>query len=390
MKKSMYRLIFIAIFSLTIAYPIYGSFLSENIELSGVSVNSNYPKFSVKTFFSGEFQSSVTDWWADYFPGKNVIIKVRNQLLFSLTKQSPNNNVVIGKNYNLYEPVYINREIGVLGSTPKSEFENLIQKLGKLQRLLEENGKELYIFITPSKAQFVDEFPWQYDALKVDDFETDYNKFIKMLPESDLKYFDAVACIDELSKKNVVKAPLFYKAGTHWSHSYGSLAAIDFAEYISENSKWDLSKLEFKESECDAPIWPDADLYQSLNVISTPKEQYYQVDVKIREDGEEKDKPSVFLRGGSFMGQSLKALVAAGVFDEDVHLENNYYFTNRYQQTGTLSNAQAYDEMDINALLAKSDIVILEVNVAGIANMSFGFIDYLLEHPEYLNNFTND
>jgi len=94
----------------------------------------------------------------------------------------------------------------------------------------------------------------------------------------------------------------------------------------------------------------------------------------------------VFIRGGSFLGQSISSLVRADVFGSDVHFENNYWFLDKYTAKGTLSGFTAYDELPLDFLVGKSDIVILEVNEAAIANMSFGFMDYILEHPEYTDD----
>lgn len=85
------------------------------------------------------------------------------------------------------------------------------------------------------------------------------------------------------------------------------------------------------------------------------------------------------------MGQSLYALIQSGVFGKDVQLENNYYFTDQYQFSHTLSSFTSYEEMDLDTLLGQSDILVLEVNEAFIHTMSWGFIDYLLENPQYLD-----
>ena len=111
--------------------------------------------------------------------------------------------------------------------------------------------------------------------------------------------------------------------------------------------------------------------------------QYFTNNITVVEDGQH---PNVFVRGGSFLGQSINGLIQAGMFGKDVHFENNYYFLNRYTETDTLESFTAYDDFrEMPELLAQSDIIILEVNEAAISRMSFGFLDYLLEHPEWLN-----
>ena len=81
-----------------------------------------------------------------------------------------------------------------------------------------------------------------------------------------------------------------------------------------------------------------------------------------------------------------RSLINNYAFSEDVHFENSYYFTNVYSDHKDITNFRAYDEMNLNELVGQSDILILEVNNAAISDMSWGFIDYLLEHTEYLDD----
>ena len=80
------------------------------------------------------------------------------------------------------------------------------------------------------------------------------------------------------------------------------------------------------------------------------------------------------------MGQSLSLLISAGEFNKDIHFENNYYFVDRYSSQTTLSAFDAYGEIDVLTYLEQSDILVLEVNESKINNMSWGFIDYVLEN----------
>jgi len=212
---------------------------------------------------------------------------------------------------------------------------------------------------------------------------TNYSQLLETLNESEIAYFDSVEYMEMNRNTSTIKSPLFFRTGIHWSNAWGKRAAAEFLNYMNTSSKYDLSTVRVTEIESDIPVAPDTDLYSSLNLIVQPKDNWYATHMVIDDEGA--DKPNVFFRGGSFMFQSLNALVATGVFGKDVHLGNNKYFLNRYTESYTLSDYTAYDEMDLDTLMGQSDILILEVNEGMIHNMSFGFIDYLLEHEEYLD-----
>ena len=79
-------------------------------------------------------------------------------------------------------------------------------------------------------------------------------------------------------------------------------------------------------------------------------------------------------------------MIDAGVINQDTYFENYRYYMDQYSSTGTISSLSAYDEIpDLAERLSNADILVLEVNEEKVYDPSFGFLDYLLEHPELLN-----
>ena len=377
---------FIVLFGLTLFFPLYGKKLEQNITLSGVTSATEEVELTKKTIGNGDYQTYLNDKWDANFSGKKALLKIRNQFLYSVCRISPNKNVVIGKEGYLYEPKYIYLENQIYAPASEDYFTTLGENLNKLQQLLNESGKELYVFVTPSKAHFCKEYiPDKYSFLSKEGeyAHTEYSKLIEVLEKNDIVYFDSIKYIEESGAKLGLGSPLFYKSGIHWSNSWGYNAANELLNLMREEGKYDLSKIEVTESKSDIPVYPSTDLYNSLNLILPADEQWYSAQMNVIEEGS--DHPTIFLRGGSFMGQSLNGLIRCGIFGEDVHFENNYYHMNGYTQSKVLSGFDRYEEMDLDLLLGKSDILILEVNEAVIYKMGWGFIDYLLNHPEYLD-----
>ena len=384
LKKSW----FILIVGVTILYPVYGTFLDEGIELSGVTDQTDTIEASWETLSDGEYQSSINSLWENEFPGRKFLIRLRNQFMYGFLNKSPNNNVIIGKDGYLFEPLYVYQELAINGSLGSDKINGLGDRLLELRNLLAGSGKELYIFITPSKAHYyTDKIPSRYMILdRRQEFpESDLSLFKKALDERGIFYFDSNAYIDEtLNNGSPWEAPLFYKNGIHWSHTWGLASAGAFLSYMNSNSRFDLSEVEISEARSDTPVAPDTDLYLSLNLLREAKEDWYSADMQISYEGA--DRPDVFLRGGSFLGQSLGTWFSSGVFKKGVHLQNQFYFLDDSNVPNFLSARNAYDEMDLKALMGKADILVLEVNASVIENMSWQFIDELLAHPEYLEN----
>lgn len=345
---------FVAFFMLVTIYPLYGGLLDKGVVLSGVVQESESVERTKESIMDGSYQAWLNNYWDLYFPGKSVLIRIRNQMVYSLLHESPNRNVVIGKNEYLYEPRYIAFETQMYPPESADYFEELANDLQKLSYELEKNGKELYIFISPSKADFCkDSIPVQYDLVSPENrIKSNYEMLIEVLTAKQLHCYDSIDYI----KNNVGKyeSPVFYKLGTHWSHVWGESVAAEFLEYIKKHSKWDLSTIKISENKSDEPIYPDADLYDSLNLLLNSHDNWYASESHVLKEG--KDKPNVFYRGCSFMGQSLNMLINKNVFGENVHFENSYYFTDNYSNSVNLTNSESYDEMDMDRLMGQTDI----------------------------------
>ncbi|WP_026664653.1 alginate O-acetyltransferase AlgX-related protein [Butyrivibrio sp. FC2001] len=379
--NNTWKYFFVLLFMLILLYPVCGFFIDKTIELSGVTAGNENAVFGFTEIMDGSAQATWNSIIDNSFPGRKALIKLRSQLIFSAFKKSPNSNVIIGKDNYLFEPEYVYKELNIYPVSDDSYFEDLISKLDRLQELCTSKGKELYIFVTPTKAHFFrDKIPQNYLSM-ANDGENNYDKFARYLYSSNLKYFDCHAYYEE--HKGDLEAPLYYSTGIHWSHPWGQLCAKEFASYIAENSKWHLGTLEqkVKPSKNNVPTFPDTDLYDSLNLIMRPSgDQYFKSKLKVVD---EEEVPTVFYRGGSFMGQSLSELGSSGLFNVSAHFENNYCIING--DARTFSGFDTYDEFgDVGKYLSESDILILEVNEGAIPTMSWGFIDYLLENPNLL------
>lgn len=383
-KKKAGSCWFIAVFFIFCCYAGYGVLFDGDAQLNGVVDSGEAVACSVDSVMDGSYQSYLNTYFENRFFGRKLLIRLRSQLLYSVCGVSPNENVVIGKDRYLYEPMYVMFELQAYPPSTEEYFTELGENLARLQALLEENGKELYVFISPSKAHYVrDKIPYRYELLSNEGAfgRENHEELTKTLTENGICFFDSNEYIEANSGRYL--SPLFYASGIHWSHVWGESAAAEFLNLINEKSRWGLELLTVEETSSPEPISPDADLYDSLNLFFRPREEWYGTRIELA--GEGKDKPSVFLRGSSFMGQSLSMLLDQGVFGRSVYFENYYYRTEEDSEYRFVSNNEAYEELDMDRLMGQSDILILEVNEAGIYRTGMGLIEYLLENPEYLD-----
>ncbi len=376
---------FFAAFLFVACYAFYGFWFDACVpELNGFVEAKDEVVCSIDSVMDGSYQNYINDYWNDNFPGRKMLIRFRNQMLYSLCSEAPNTNVIIGEDKYLFGTQYVGHETQIIPPEPEEYFLELGEKLERLERLLEDNEKELYIFITPSKAYFLnDKISGIYkiiERLEKKDI-SNYERLVNELQNRNLNYFDSINYIENNKEKYM--SPVFYKSGIHWSCVWGESSAAEFLKYMKDIGKYDLDEIQVTEKEVFECIYPNSDYYDSLNLCFPPDEKWYRTDISIVEDGN--DKPNVFYRGGSFMGQSINMLIQNNVFSKNIHFENNFCYTDNYRDVQYLSSFTAYDELNLDKLVGQSDILILEVNDAAISDMSWGFVDYLLDHVEYLD-----
>ncbi len=380
------------VFLLLLLLPAYAWLFDGAFALQGVTQMTAAPEYTVERLISGEAQSDTEKAYAAAMPGRNILIRTRNQIMYSILRTSSNRNVVMGEDGNLFEQAYLRQSLGLNVPISKKEMQKLFSKLENLQGLLWAENKSLFIFLTPSKARYVQApAAWRFLQAQTEgaaeNVDHDYQLFKKLAKKSSLYIYDSIEYIDK--HQDEFDFPLFYKSGIHWSNALGHTVGVNFGRWLAKQTNKDLNKYNVTMEPTDEPREPDKDLLLTLNVFAGIPEDYLMPVVKRGHKGA--DHPNAFLRGGSFMGQSLFALDGNKAFGTDVHFENSFFFTNGYSDLRQLSRRDAYDEIeDLPELLADKEIFILEVNETMFRNMSFGFIDYLLAHPEYLHSPAND
>lgn len=264
----------------------------------------------------------------------------------------------------------------------EADMEVLAGKLERLQDLLFQSGRKLFVFMTPCKVRYTEaELPWIDRVMAPKEKKTGNHDALKAaLSESTVPYFDSISWVEEHREEFDPRVPLFPRTGVHWSVYVGNLAGAAFGEFLEQESGYDLPKLRITAEPSEDPVYPDADAFETFNLLGKPYDAYYAPVIEELEPG--RDKPGVLFRGGSFMGQSLSMLIRQGYFGKDVYMENDQFFTDAFQNKVIFHD---YDAVDMQEAFRDIDLVVLEVNEPSVPSMSFGFIDYVLEHPEVLD-----
>ena len=202
------------VFLLILISPFVLSIFFNDIDNQGENRNlSEKPVFSISTVnsFSEEYES----YFNDHIPFRNIIININSKIKYFCFHDSPNNNVVIGKNNWLYlkkGEIDSYKKINVYNEktlAAAADYFNVVSEY------CADNGAELIIFIPPDKASiypenvpdYVKVFSNSKNRAEVFSEYINKNTNVKVIyPKSEL-----------LEAKAMIKEDIYYTYDSHWN-----------------------------------------------------------------------------------------------------------------------------------------------------------------------------
>ena len=185
LKKIIENVLLTFVFLVVISYPWAATFLGVENNLSGAEE---------KVEFSFE---NIDDYIIQNFPGRELLVRTKNQLLYSLFDVSPNTSITkVGD--TLFSTETLNYYYHSLHEVGDSEVDLLVDKLSKFDNICREKGKKLLVVLTPTKPRYYDgTLPFADDVIMLyekkksaDNYDNllPYDKFLIALKNSNLNY----------------------------------------------------------------------------------------------------------------------------------------------------------------------------------------------------------
>lgn len=160
MKKIRYTL-FVALAALTLLLPVIFSTLDRRFSTSGVETAQAFPELTGKALLNGEAQTEFEQYVQQNLPGKPLMVRLRNQITFSVLHTTPNNNYSMNADKNLFTWGNVSYYMQYNEPVTETYVRELVDKIERLQELANQNGIQLFVFVTPCKIRYCeDELPW--------------------------------------------------------------------------------------------------------------------------------------------------------------------------------------------------------------------------------------
>jgi hypothetical protein len=346
----------------------------KEVPLKGAFRLTKADSLTNKNWFSGQFQQTYTNAFNDAVGLKPTMIRVINQINFSLFNQSSISYIIVGKSGYLYEEHYITAYLGK-DKLKQKELRKKIGYIHQIQDYLEQKGINFLLVFSPNKARIYPEYiPSRYLSQRKG--TTNYDEYLQIIHQEypDLHFFDVNAYFRQLKK--TIDFPLYSKGGTHWAnyvlynyfldsliHYMGSVQRQKFPPLLQRNFHWSKNL-----------VSPDDDIQQTINLFfSKGNEKLPYADFFI-EKGLNNKNPGVLVVSDSYFSMLYGSSLLDSLFKK---VDFWYYNKKRYPEEYYKGNN---DPGFLRTDLLQHDFVILmatEVNIKDMFLFPEGILSWL-------------
>jgi hypothetical protein len=378
----MMLFVYVGIFVLLLLTPLiqlaFRPFPGRSV--NGVAVPENFPTLRVKSFLKESFQKGAEDWFLKKNGLWGLLVRANNQLNYSLFGQvstSYTTTILVGKDKHLFQPMYLpvyNRSKKV----NPVKLETRAKKVKLLQDLLAARGVALVILVSTDLISLYPELvPAQYSDPTRLTRKNSYEIMRPLLDNYQINYVDGHEFLQD--RKTTSPIEFFEPTGSHWNSVASCMVTNNLVEKMQQLTNKKLVRFACEPySFCDPPREADLDLVQIANLLypSTIYRPSPVVEPQPIASGAEY-KPKLLFVGTSFVFSVIGHLKRNAVTEQ-----NSYYFYYRKVQdpiTGGFTDLPR-DSINWEETVLANDVIVLEINQAGIGNVGFGFLDDAIEN----------
>lgn len=389
-KGSIKNLIFLVVLFLLTIPGLQGryKFVQEG-SLNGAFEREENPSlnsFTLESWFSGSFQEQYNTRLEQNIGFRNILIRINNQLAFSLYGKGNAEGVVVGKDNMLYEDDYIKEYLGLYYVGDSVWTEKAI-KLKAVQDTLERLGKKFIVVIEPDKASLYPElFPQNYRVITKK--LSNYDKFLQEVTSAGVNVLDLNQYF--LSIKGKTEYPIFPQCGTHWSYYGATLAADTTLRYLESMMHTDLTDMKIVQNKVyEIPRHPDYDVGLAMNLLfMIPHPATADPILEFTDKGND-TKPSVLVVGDSYYFNWLNNRIPTRAFkDCDFWYYNKKIVRSDGSSGGLASERNFHDEV------MRRDVIMIMITGRFMHSFAWGFDEQLYDlfypgHNNPIEHFAN-
>lgn len=332
---------------------------------------------TVATYLDGSYQNFLTEYAKQNTGFREFFIRTYNQTMYSCFDKITNNNIVKGRNNELYMTMYLNDVTGkdvlkVFGGVEEAKAEaekNVEATLELIEVLRQHNTKFLFVFC-PSKTAVYPEYMPQKYRNQIADFQLE-EYYIELFKEKGIPHIDFYHYFQQI--KDEFPYPLYTKTGTHWAESTMPMVCDSIYRKIEEITGCHLPSIEVQDLNiCTDYSIIDGELEANLNLLFPLQKPAVPNPVFTLKDTVGKDRINLLVTGDSYFNQLRRSSFVNAFNKWDYWLYNKTIHSSQ-----PFYNGKNMDMVfDANEVIEEADIVITMFTTAFMTDYMCGFIPF--------------
>lgn len=359
-KKWLFALIMCVLF-LPLILTYIPLFETEEYVVEYGTVN---PALTSENWFSGKFQKEKSTYIKHSVPLRMELVRLSNQLYFSLFNQGRSNSVVVGKDGTLL----LEKQIASLQGQDFIGAKSIAREIDKYEYVrdcLDKRGVKLLIAVVPSKSYYYQELIPNW--LKIaHPKKSNYAEYVEQWKKRKIAYFDAVPWL--LKQKHKAKHRMYPSNGLHYT-KYGQFLIMDsLTRFLEGTTSMNFPRLKLHSVSTPSKVQKeDKELAEYLTIFSDlPDSPLSSPHYSMHSKGET---AKVLTVGDSyFMG------MCNSDFCHTLFNEGQFWYYNREIRTRPNKIDGYVSQIDPRLEVEKHNVVLLFVSDANCDRLSFGFI----------------
>lgn len=345
--------------------------------LKGVSTMPDCPHVTLRDFADGSWQAQMEKYATFNFGFREPAIRLYNQYVWSCYHKTLNKGIVPGRDGYLYERYFVEdyyeSRMYKYTENPQElldKFDLEARRLARLQALLKERGKTLFVAIMPGKDVLYPEHLPSQDTMTRTPGPKAYPEYLRLFDQYGVNYVDVLGWFQDI--KGSVSYPLMTPQGTHWSNIAATYAFDSIMRYMQSLGGPAIRPVCLGKPYVDKVREPDDDLARLLNLVVTPREKEYKyVDVTYPPTNQLSNlptrKPSLIVLGDSFFWNISYNYTLDSLFRYTYYwfYYNTVYFDPAHDNTS---------QYDLRAALDDADYIMFSYCSGQLYDLGNGFI----------------
>ena len=350
----------------------------EMLPLAGYAPPAPRAMLSAAALLDNSYQPALEKYLEDRLGFRPLLVRLRNQLAYSVFRVGRANNTVVGKDDIMFDgsaaDAYLGRDF-----VGEAEVDRNVRRFKDVQDTLARRGTLLVFVIAPGKAHiYSDMLPAHYR--RQPRTRSNYTAYAEKLAAVGVNLLDFSALFRQW--QDTAAYPLFPRGGIHWSLWARDLAVDTLFDYVRQRGRFNFPDCRIVSREFSTtPRDTDNDLARVLNLFEEPKAALMAYPkLEFAPLGPGQRKPNLLLVGDSF-GWGLIPYVPAAFAPESRY----WYYNSEVQWSGSGSTPEGTQvgALDKRAQLRGRDVVLVlftEPNLRAFDN-NFSQLLYNTYHP---------